>query len=77
MERYEAIVADHQQYTRAVLDAQEFLESTHSAIEMWGRAHGELVTIKANLDKLKVRHRKYTRNDTVSLPFFYKKVDVT
>ena len=57
MERYEAIVADHQQYTRAVLDAQEFLESTHSAIEMWGRAHGELVTIRANLDKLKVCRR--------------------
>ncbi|XP_043244080.1 nesprin-1-like [Amphibalanus amphitrite] len=53
VERYEAIVADHQQYTKAVLDAQEFLESTHSAIEMWGRAHGELVTIRANLDKLK------------------------
>ena len=47
VERYEAIVADHQQYTKAVLDAQEFLESTHSAIEMWGRAHGEIVLVAA------------------------------
>lgn len=53
MESYESIVSGHQQYSKAVMDAQEWLDATHGAIEMWGDGRLERITIHANLERLK------------------------
>ena len=53
VENYESIVSDHQQYSKAVMDAQEWLDATHGAIEMWGDGRLERITIHANLERLK------------------------
>lgn len=53
VERYEAIVSDHQQYSKAVMDAQEWLDATHGAIEMWGDNRLERITLHANVERLK------------------------
>ena len=54
VERYEAIVSDHQQYSKAVMDAQEWLEATHGAVEMWGDNRVvQRITLHANLERLR------------------------
>ena len=53
VERYEGIVSDHQQYSKAVMDAQEWLDATHGAIEMWGDVRLERITLHANVERLK------------------------
>ena len=53
LEKYEAIVSDHQQYSKAVLETQEWLDATHSTVEMWGQITSENITLRANLEKLK------------------------
>ncbi|KAA0201773.1 hypothetical protein HAZT_HAZT011047 [Hyalella azteca] len=53
LERYEAIVSDHQQYSKSVLETQEWLEATHNTVEMWGQSNSEHISLRANLDKLK------------------------
>lgn len=53
LERYEAIVSDHQQYCKAVYETQEWLDATHNTVEMWGESSSDHITIRANLEKLK------------------------
>lgn len=53
VENYEKIVSAHQQYCKAVMDAQEFIESTHSTIDYWGDLDLEQVSLHTNLDRLK------------------------
>ena len=53
LERYESIVSDHQQYSKAVLETQEWLDATHNTVDMWGHCNNEHITLRANLDKLK------------------------
>lgn len=53
VERYEAIVSDHQQYSKAVMDAQEWFDATHGAVEMWSDNRPERITLHANLERLK------------------------
>ncbi|CAD6999864.1 unnamed protein product [Ceratitis capitata] len=53
VERYEAIVSDHQQYTKAVLEAQEYIDATHNTIDYWGDLDLEQVSLHTNLDRLK------------------------
>lgn len=53
LERYEAIVSDHQQYTKAVFETQEWLDATHNTVEMWGESVSDHITLHANLEKLK------------------------
>lgn len=53
VERYEGIVSDHQQYSKAVLDTHEWLDATHNAVSMWGDAELERVSLHTNLDRLK------------------------
>ena len=53
LERYEAIVSDHQQYSKAVLETQEWLDATHNTVEMWAHPTHEHITLRANLEKLK------------------------
>lgn len=56
VERYEAIVSDHQQYSKAVLDAHEWLDATHHTISLWGDADIERISLLTNLERLKVSH---------------------
>lgn len=50
--RYEAIVSDHQQYSKAVLDTHEWLDATLNAVNLWGDAELERVSLHTNLDRL-------------------------
>lgn len=51
--RYEAIVSDHQQYSKAVLDTHEWLDATHNAVSLWSDAEIERVSLHTNLDRLR------------------------
>ena len=51
--RYEAIVSDHQQYSKAVLDTHEWLDATHNTVNLWGDAEIERVSLHTNLDRLR------------------------
>ncbi|GBO98724.1 Nesprin-1 [Eumeta japonica] len=53
VEQYEAIVNNHQQYTKAVMDLQEWVEATHNTAELWGDVNLERVAISSNCEKLK------------------------
>nr|XP_034172930.1 nesprin-1 isoform X14 [Osmia lignaria] len=53
VERYEGIVSDHQQYSKAVLDTHEWLDATHNAVILWGDTELERVSLHTNLDRLK------------------------
>lgn len=53
VERYENIVMDHQQYCKAVMDTQEFIESTNNTVDLWGDLELERVSLITNLDRLK------------------------
>ena len=54
MERYEAIVSDHQQYSKAVMDTQEWLDATHNTVLLWGDMDLERISLHTNLERLKV-----------------------
>lgn len=53
VERYEAIVSDHQQYSKAVLDAHEWMDATHHTITLWADTELERVALHSNLKRLK------------------------
>lgn len=53
VERYEAIVGDHQQYTKAVMDASEWMNATLNTVDMWGDTSLERLSLHANLERLK------------------------
>ncbi|KAL4710682.1 hypothetical protein ACJJTC_003318, partial [Scirpophaga incertulas] len=53
VEQYEAIVNNHQQYTKAVMDLQEWVESTHNTAQLWGDITLERVSLSSNCEKLK------------------------
>ena len=53
LEQYEGIVSDHQQYSKAVFETQEWLEATQHQVEMCDESHCDHITLHANLEKLK------------------------
>ncbi|CAH2077111.1 unnamed protein product, partial [Iphiclides podalirius] len=53
VEQYEAIVNNHQQYTKAVMDLQEWVEATHNTAQLWGDINLERVALSSNCEKLK------------------------
>lgn len=53
LEQYEGIVSDHQQYSKAVFETQEWLEATQHQVEMCDEPHSDHITLHANLEKLK------------------------
>ncbi|GLH12194.1 Uncharacterized protein GBIM_16929 [Gryllus bimaculatus] len=53
VECYEAIVSDHQQYSKAVMDTQEWLEATHNTVLLWGDTELERISLHTNLERLK------------------------
>ena len=67
VEEYEAIVNDHYQYTKAVMETTEWVTATANTVEMWGDATLERLSLHANLERL--------RNLAVALPQEESKVD--
>nr|CAD7429520.1 unnamed protein product [Timema monikensis] len=53
VERYEGIVSDHQHYSKAVMDTQEWLEATHNTVLLWGDTQLERISLHTNLERLK------------------------
>jgi nesprin-1 len=53
VEEYEAIVNNHYQYTKAVIDSSEWLIATANTVEMWGDSTLERLNLHANLERLK------------------------
>lgn len=54
VETYEGIVSDHQQYSKAVMETQEWLEATNSTIMLWGDSDLERISLHSNIERLKV-----------------------
>lgn len=48
------IVSSHQQYSRAVMEVQEWLDATHNTVQLWGDTDLERVSLHTNLERLKV-----------------------
>lgn len=53
VERYEEIVSDHNLYSKAVMDTQDFIELTHNTVDLWGDLELERVLLRTNLNRLK------------------------
>lgn len=53
VERYEIIVSDHNVYSKAVMDCQDFIEATHNTVDLWGDLELERVLLRTNLNRLK------------------------
>lgn len=54
VDKYEAIVKDHEQYTKAVMEMQEWLDATHNTLMLWGDTNLEKISLLSNLDRIKV-----------------------
>lgn len=60
VDKYEAIVKDHEQYTKSVMEMQEWLDATHNTLMLWGDTNLEKICLLSNLDRIKVsRHLFY------------------
>jgi len=46
-------VSDHQQYSKAVMETQEWLEATNSTIMLWGDSDLERISLHSNIERLK------------------------
>ncbi|XP_025834538.1 nesprin-1 isoform X2 [Agrilus planipennis] len=53
VERYEEFVNDHQQYSKAVLEAHEWMDATHNTVALWESTEMERVSLLSNLKRLK------------------------
>lgn len=54
VDKYEAIVKDHEQYTKSVMEMQEWLDSTHNTLILWGDTNLEKISLLSNIDRIKV-----------------------
>lgn len=54
VEKYEAIVSDHQQYSKAVMASNEWMDATHNTVLLWGDTDLEKISLLSNLERLKV-----------------------
>lgn len=52
VELYEGIVHDHQQYSVAVMEVQNFIHATHNTAELWGDIDLDRASLLSNLDRL-------------------------
>lgn len=52
-EQYESIVHDHQQYSIAVMEAQNFTQATQNTAELWGDIDLDKASLISNLERLK------------------------
>ena len=53
VEAYEAIVADHHSYMKAVMEFNDWLNASLNTIDMWGDTTLERLSLHANLERLK------------------------
>ncbi|KAG5889994.1 hypothetical protein JTB14_035906 [Gonioctena quinquepunctata] len=53
VEKYEAIVANHQEYSKAVLEGQEWVDATNNTIAMLSDTDLERTNLQSNLERLK------------------------
>ena len=60
VEAYEAIVANHQQYMKAVMELGEWMTATHNTIEMWSDTSLERLSLHANLERIKSMQGRYS-----------------
>lgn len=67
VETYEGIVSDHQQYSKAVMETQEWLEATNSTIMLWGDSDLERISLHSNIERLKVRNHWLLFNSRLNL----------
>lgn len=63
VERYETIVNEHQQYTKCVIDTQDFIEANLSTIDSWGDLELERASLRTNLNRLKNLQANLTGED--------------
>ncbi|XP_033150837.1 nesprin-1 [Drosophila busckii] len=61
VERYECIVSAHQHYSKAVMEAQEFMDATQNTVHYWGDLELEQMSLHTNLDRL--RHQQASLAD--------------
>lgn len=54
VEQYEVFVSDHQKYSKAVQDTNEWMSATHHTVAAWGDLDQERVSLHSNLERLKV-----------------------
>lgn len=54
VDKYEAIVKDHEQYTKSVMEMQEWLDATHNTLMLWGDTNLEKISLLSNLERIKV-----------------------
>lgn len=66
VEQYENIVSHHQQYCKAVMDTQEFIEATHNTVDLWGDLELERVSLSTNLDRLRNLQNNLREDDEIS-----------
>lgn len=66
VERYESIVSHHQQYCKAVMDTQEFIEATQNTVDLWGDLELERVSLSTNLDRLKNLQNSLKEDDEIT-----------
>jgi len=59
VEKYEAIVKDHEQYTKSVMEMQEWLDATHNTLMLWSDTNFEKTSLLSNLDRIKVDKHCY------------------
>ena len=60
VEAYEAMVANHQQYMKAVMELTEWMTATHNTIEMWSESSLERLSLHANLERIKSMQGRYS-----------------
>lgn len=60
VDKYEAIVKDHEQYTKSVMEMQEWLDATHNTLMLWGDTNLEKISLLSNLDRIKVHNNEVT-----------------
>lgn len=53
VQQYEEIVSNHQQYSKAVMEAQEWFDATHNTVLLWGDTDLERISLHTNLERLK------------------------
>ena len=53
VDEYEAIVSNHYQYTKAVIETTEWLTATVNTVDLWGDTSLERLSLHANLERLK------------------------
>lgn len=61
VDRYEIIYSDHQQFSTAVEDVHDYIDTTHDTVSALGDTELERITLQSNLERLKVNCFKISK----------------